>query len=382
MTKTAEFSAPTVEVVSQKGAVIFKLYGMWLAKTARDAELLCEDILKKSAPTHISFDLSAFKDFDTSGIWLLHRTIQALELKGHHVNIQNASKTFLTLSSRLEPYKPSFEKALKSSSFFGTRLAYIGKTSIAVALLTRDLIIFLGQVTVGLFFVLLHPWRLRFISIVVHMERFGVNAIPIITLISMALGLVLAYQGEEQLRRFGAEIYTINLVSISVVREVGILITAILVAGRTGSSITAQIGIMKINQEVDALNTLGLSPMEVLIIPRILALILIMPCLAFVADLAGLLGGGIMVVLSLDVSPELYIYRIAEAVTIGGFWIGIIKAPLFGAIIGVVSCFEGMRVKGTAESVGICTTRSVVEGIFLVTLADALLSVFFSKIGI
>lgn len=382
MTQTNEFSIPTVEIVSQKDAVTVKLEGVWLAKTARDAELLCENLLKKSLPSNILFDLEDFKDFDTSGVWLLQRTMKAFEHKGHRVKIQSASKTFLTLFSRLELYKPSFEKDPNPPSFFGERLAYIGKTSISIAHLTGDLIIFLGQVTVGLFFVLLHPRRLRFTSIAVHMERFGVNAIPIIIIISMALGLVLAFQGEEQLRRFGAEIYTINLVSISVVREVGILITAILVAGRTGSSITAQIGIMKINQEVDALNTLGLSPMEVLILPRILALILIMPCLAFVADLAGLLGGGIMVILSLDVSPQLYIYRIAEAVTIGGFWIGIIKAPIFGAIIGIVSCFEGMRVKGTAESVGICTTRSVVEGIFLVTLADALLSVFFSKIGI
>ncbi len=165
-------------------------------------------------------------------------------------------------------------------------------------------------------------------------------------------------------------------------REIGVLITAILVAGRTGSAITAQIGIMKINQEVDALNTLGLNPMDVLILPRIIALILIMPLLTFAADIAGLIGGGIMVIFSLYVSPQLYINRIGESVTRGGFWIGILKAPLFGALIGLVSCFEGMRVKGTAESIGICTTRSVVEGIFLVTIADALLSVFFAKIGI
>ena len=226
------------------------------------------------------------------------------------------------------------------------------------------------------------PRRLRFTSIVVHIERFGVNALPIVCLMSIALGLVLAYQGEEQLRRFGAEIYTINLVSISIVREVGILITAILVAGRTGSAITAQLGIMKINQEVDALNTLGIDPMEILIVPRVLALIFVMPLLAFISDLAGLLGGGIMVVLSLDVSPQLYIHRVGESITKWGFWIGIIKAPLFGAIIGVVSCFQGMRVKGTAESVGFCTTSSVVEGIFLVTLADALLSIFFSSVGV
>ncbi len=153
-------------------------------------------------------------------------------------------------------------------------------------------------------------------------------------------------------------------------------------AGRTGSSITAQIGIMKINQEVDALNTLGLNPMDVLILPRIIALVLIMPLLTFAADIAGLIGGGIMVIFSLDVTPQLYIHRISESVTLGGFWIGILKAPLFGGLIGLVSCFEGMRVKGTAVSIGICTTRSVVESIFLVTIADALLSIFFSKIGI
>jgi phospholipid/cholesterol/gamma-HCH transport system permease protein len=219
-------------------------------------------------------------------------------------------------------------------------------------------------------------------EIVAHLENFGVSALPIVSLMSISLGVVLAYQGEEQLRKFGAEIYTINLVSISVVREVGILITAILVAGRTGSAITAQIGIMKINQEIDALNTLGLRPMNVLIIPRVLALILIMPLLAFVSDVGGLIGGGLMVIISLDISPLLYIPRIGEAITIGSFWVGIMKAPLFGAIIGIVSCFEGMRVEGTAESVGICTTRSVVEGIFLVTIADALLSIFFTQVGI
>ena len=247
--------------------------------------------------------------------------------------------------------------------------------------LTIDLIVFLGQVTIGIFAILLNPRRIRMTSIVSHLEKFGVNSLPIVSIIAIALGLVLAYQGEEQLRRFGAEIYTINLVSISVVREVGILITAILIAGRSGSAITAELGIMKINQEVDALYTLGLSPMEVLI-SCILALTFVMPLLAFVSDIMGLLGGGIMVMLSLDVSPQLYIYRIGEAITTGGFWVGILKAPFFGAIIGVVSCFEGMRVQGTAESVGICTTRSVVEGIFLVTIADAFLSVFFSKIGI
>lgn len=382
MAKTIETSIPRIETFSQKETVVFKPQGVWNAKFSNEAERQCDLLLKSPLSESLVFDLSQFTTFDTSGIWLLQRTIRALKENNHQVQIQNESKEFTTLSQRLEPYTLNFKDLPKPPSYFGERLANLGEASLEVAFLTRDLILFLGQVTINLFSVLVHPRRLRFISLLSHMESFGVNAIPIVSVISVALGLVLAYQGEEQLRRFGAEIYTINLVSISVVREVGILMTAILVAGRSGSAITAQLGIMKINQEVDALNTLGLSPMEVLILPRVLALILIMPLLAFVADISGLLGGGIMVIFSLDVSPQLYIYRLGEAITLGGFWVGILKAPFFGAIIGIVSCFEGMRVEGTAESVGRNTTRSVVEGIFLVTLADALLSVFFSKVGI
>jgi phospholipid/cholesterol/gamma-HCH transport system permease protein len=373
---------PKLEVLSQRETTILKPKGSWMAKTSCEAEPLCTDLLQKTLPKRLVFDLSDLHQYDTAGVWLLQRTMHDLEFKGHHIELQNESAAFQTLSLRLSPYKPSFEKIHRPTSFFEERLVEIGKVSLGLVFLTLDLIVFLGQVAVGLFLTCLHPKRLRVVSVFYHMEKMGVNALPIISLLALSLGLVLAYQGEEQLRRFGAEIYTINLVSISMLREIGVLITAILVAGRTGSSITAQIGIMKINQEVDALNTLGLNPMDVLILPRIIALVLIMPLLTFAADIAGLIGGGIMVIFSLDVTPQLYIHRISESVTLGGFWIGILKAPLFGGLIGLVSCFEGMRVKGTAESIGICTTRSVVEGIFLVTIADALLSIFFSKVGI
>lgn len=377
-----DFHSPKLEVLSQKETAILKPQGSWVAKTAFEMEPLCADVLQKALPKRLVFDLSDLDQHDTAGVWLLQRTMHDLEFKGHQVELQNESKAFQTLTSRISSYKPSFEKIHRPHSFFEERLVEIGKASLDLVYLIGNLIIFLGQVTMGLLLTCLHPKKLRLVSVFYHMEKMGVNGLPIISLLALSLGLVLAYQGEEQLRRFGAEIYTINLVSISMTREIGVLITAILVAGRTGSAITAQIGIMKINQEVDALNTLGLNPMDILILPRIIALVLIMPLLTFAADIAGLIGGGIMVIFSLDVSPQLYINRIGESVTIGGFWIGILKAPLFGAIIGLVSCFEGMRVKGTAESIGICTTRSVVEGIFLVTIADALLSIFFSTIGI
>lgn len=374
--------SPSIEEIFQNEKITLQPKGFWIAKTAKNAEPLCLDLLKKILPKTIVFDLAPIKDIDTAGVWLLQRTIQSLQNRGHHIKILNEGQVFQALSLRLKAYESSFSTSPKTPAFFGKRIVRVGRVSMEFIALIRDLTVFLGHVTVGIFSAVCHPRKLRLAPVIVHIERFGVNALPIVILMSVALGLVLAYQGEEQLRRFGAEIYTINLVSISIVREVGILITAILVAGRTGSSITAQIGIMKINQEIDALNTLGLDPMEILIIPRILALILVMPLLAFVSDLAGLIGGGIMVMLSLDVSPQLYIHRIGEAITLWGFWIGIIKAPLFGAIIGIVSCFQGMQVEGTSESVGICTTRSVVEGIFLVTLADALLSVFFSSLGV
>lgn len=373
---------PKIEMFSQKEKLVLKPQGLWIAKHAREASPACEALFQKTLPSHLIFDLEGLGDFDTSGVWLLQKTIKSLEQKGYRVEVKNQSEAFHSLSTRIDPYKPISEKIPEQISFFQQRLFHIGKVSVDIVILARELITFLGQITIGSLFVILHPKRLRFTSIVAHIENFGVNAIPIIVLMSISLGLVLAYQGEEQLRRFGAEIYTINLVSISVVREIGILITAILVAGRTGSAITAQIGIMKINQEIDALNTLGLNPLEVLVIPRVMALVFVMPLLAFISDIAGLLGGGLMVIFSLDVSPQLYITRVGESITIGGFWVGIMKAPLFGAIIGVVSCFEGMRVEGTAESVGVCTTRSVVEGIFLVTIADALLSIFFTNIGI
>jgi len=375
-------SLPSIEKTIKNEELILKIEGLWVAKTAKNAEPLCLDLLQQVLPQALIFDLSSLKGVDTAGVWILKRMIQSLKSKGHQVIFQNETPTFQALSSRLENYQISFTPLPKAPAFFGKRLVRLGRISIEIIKLTRDLITFLGQTTMGIFRVISQPRSLRLTSIIVHIERFGVNALPLVCLMSIALGLVLAYQGEEQLRRFGAEIYTINLVSISIVREVGILITAILVAGRTGSAITAEIGIMKVNQEIDALNTLGLNPMDILVIPRVLALIFVMPLLAFISDLAGLLGGGIMVMASLNVSPQLYIHRIGEAITLWGFWIGIIKAPLFGAIIGVVSCFQGMQVKGTSESIGICTTRSVVESIFLVTIADALLSVFFSSLGI
>ncbi|MPZ11621.1 MAG: MlaE family lipid ABC transporter permease subunit, partial [Kiloniellaceae bacterium] len=245
-----------------------------------------------------------------------------------------------------------------------------------------DLLSFLGLTVTVFVRTLLHPWRIRLVPLIAHMEQTGLNALPIVGLISFLVGIVLAYQGADQLARFGAQIFTVNLVAVGVLREMGILLTAIIVAGRSGSAFTAQIGTMKVNEEVDAMRTLGLDPMEVLVIPRVFALVLVLPLLTFYADLMGLLGGAVMATIVLDISFFQFARQLNDAVTLWTFWIGIIKAPIFAFIISMIGCYEGLQVSRSAESVGRQTTRAVVEAIFLVIVLDALLSIFFSVIGI
>jgi phospholipid/cholesterol/gamma-HCH transport system permease protein len=214
------------------------------------------------------------------------------------------------------------------------------------------------------------------------MEQAGVNAMPIVGLLSFLIGVVFAYQGADQLRRFGAEIYTVNLLGIAILRELGVLLTAIIIAGRSGSAFTAQIGTMQVNEEIDALRTLGLDPVEVLVVPRILGLALTLPLLAIYADFMGLLGGCLMSWASLGILIPTFLDQLRSAIGEWTFWVGIVKAPFFAAIIALVGCYEGFNVERSADSVGRLTTQSVVEAIFLVILADAAFSILFSLLHI
>jgi phospholipid/cholesterol/gamma-HCH transport system permease protein len=235
---------------------------------------------------------------------------------------------------------------------------------------------------IGFLRLLVQPRRIRFVSLISHIEHTGLNAMPIIGLISFLIGIVLAYQGADQLRQFGAEIFTVNLVGVSVLREMGILLTSIIVAGRTGSAFTAQIGTMQVNEEIDAMRTLGLDPLDTLVLPRIAALVIALPLLTFYSDIMALFGGGVAAVLLLGMSPAQYMTQLHNAVTLAYFLVGISKAPVFAMLIGMVGCFEGLRVTGSAESVGQLTTQSVVEGLFLVIVFDALFSILFSYLHI
>jgi len=205
---------------------------------------------------------------------------------------------------------------------------------------------------------------------------------PIVGLLSFLIGVVMAYQGADQLRRFGAEIYTVNLLGIAILRELGVLLTAIIIAGRSGSAFTAQIGTMQVNQEIDALRTLGLDPVEVLVLPRLLGLVLTLPLLVFYADAMGLIGGALMSWATLDITIPKFLDQLRGAITEWTFWVGVLKAPFFAWIIAMIGCYEGFNVTGSAESVGRLTTQSVVESIFVVIVADAAFSILFSILKI
>ena len=245
-----------------------------------------------------------------------------------------------------------------------------------------DLITFVGRAASWTISALLHPSSLRPASISRHVAETGIQALPIIGLMAVMIAIVLGYQGVAQLRPFGGEDYTINLVAVSVLREMGVLITAIMVAGRSGSAFTAEIGVMKTREEVDALTVMGIEPMQVLVVPRVIALVITLPLLTFFADIMGLIGGAAIAQIILDVSPAQYFARLPHVVDGSDLFVGLFKAPVFAFFIAATACMHGLRVSGSAESVGRETTRAVVQSIFMVIVLDAFFSILFERLGV
>ncbi len=245
-----------------------------------------------------------------------------------------------------------------------------------------DIVSFVGRAATWTGGALVHPSRLRPASISRHVAETGIHALPIIGLMAVMIAVVLGYQGVAQLRPFGGEDYTMNLVAVSVLREMGVLITAIMVAGRSGSAFAAEIGVMQTREEVDALKVMGIEPMQVLVVPRVIALIITLPLLAFFADLMGLVGGAAISQVLLNVSPTQYLARLPTIVDGSDLFVGLFKAPVFAFFIAAIGCMHGLRVTGSAESVGRETTRAVVKSIFMVIVLDALFSILFEKLGI
>ena len=246
---------------------------------------------------------------------------------------------------------------------------------------TRDMVGFFGAAISALGAVIRHPSRFRSKALVRQMELIGVSALGIVGLMSFLIGIVVAQQGAVQLRQFGAEIYTINLTGRLCLRELGVLMTAIMVAGRSGSAFAAQIGTMQLTEEVDAMRTIGIAPMEALVVPRILAIVFMMPLLGFYASVMAIIGGAFVSSLTLGIPFATFLSRVQEVVPTYDLWVGLIKAPLFGLIIALTGCYQGMQVKGDSEQVGLRTTTAVVQGIFAVIVLDAFFAVFFSEVG-
>ena len=326
-------------------------------------------------------DIAQVRRVDTTGAWVLHRTVRDWQLSGQEARITGASADVLALVERIAAAdRPCEVHQYRDDSLAG-RLAAIGRDVLAFIGQLGAFLAFLGTTLVALARIIPDPRRWRVNAIVHQAEAVMVNAIPIVGLMLFLVGFVIAQQGAVQLRQFGAEVFTINLVGRATLRELGVLMTAIMVAGRSGSAFAAQIGSMKLAEEVDALRTIGVSPFEALVAPRVIALVLTMPLLAFFAAICALIGGGLYCWIDLGIPPATFVRRLQEIVPITDFWITLIKAPLFGAIIAIVGCHEGMLVRGNAESVGTHTTTAVVQAIFSVIVLDAFLAVFFTALG-
>jgi phospholipid/cholesterol/gamma-HCH transport system permease protein len=366
---------------SREGTVwVLAVSGRWTlsAAPALEAELSHQEPKDVRAAR---LDLSALESLDTAGAWILYRLQHRLETHGLKVEIAGAAPQHLALLQRMVPRERQ-PLARAYVTPIRAMVERVGETVIEAMLEGRDLINFFGLAVVTSLRSVFRPGRIRFISLLAHLEQVGLNAMPIVGLLSFLIGVVLAYQGADQLRAFGAEIYAVNLLGVSALREIGVLLTAILVAGRSGSAFTAEIGTMKVNEEVDAMQTLGLDVVEVLVLPRLIAVTISLPLLVFFADMAALVGGALMSTTALGLSLAQFLEQLRGAISFSTYWVGLVKAPVFAVIIGLTGCYHGLKVEGGAESVGRMTTKSVVHAIFLVIVADAAFSIFFSWVGV
>ena len=331
----------------------------------------------------VRIDASKLEKLDSSGAWLLLRTRRALEGAGRKVEGPDLPENYRPLLDRLNEVKPAAEPLPRRHDSLVRRLYKIGKATMHALGQAYSMLGYLGRVTVETGEVIAKPKRnLRIAATINQIEETGINALPIVGLLAFLIGVVLAYQGVDQLKRFGAEVFTINILGVGLLREIAGLITAIIVAGRSGSAFTAQIGTMRVNEEIDAMQTMGLNTVDTLVLPRIIGLVIALPLLTFFADLMGLLGGAAMCYFDLHITVPVFIRQLQDAVSVSTFLVGIIKAPIFAFVIALVGCYEGFQVERNAASVGSLTTRSVVESIFLVIVLDAAFSVMFSVLGI
>ena len=332
--------------------------------------------LHEEAAAAKAFQLDGVSRFDTAAAWYLAgRRAEGIRLDGLS---PEQSKLIDTVTEVL----PKPDPVPESGPRWRTILDAAGRRVVSALIFQRELAEYLGRFLAALARAIRHPSEFRVTSLVYHCQETGLRAVPIVALMAFLIGVVLAFQGAAQLTQFGAEIFVVDLISIAVVRELGILLTAIIVAGRSASALTASIGSMKMREEIDAMRTLGINPDMVLVLPRVLALIITLPILGLIADVAGLIGGALMSWIKLGISPSMFRYRMIADTDVSHVLVGLSKAPVFALVIGIIGCHAGMKVGKDAESLGAETSRAVVNAIFAVIVIDALASVFFAELGL
>jgi phospholipid/cholesterol/gamma-HCH transport system permease protein len=375
-------SEPLLNVVSRGQHLELSASGSWTAVHSDALEHLV-DRFRASDPSArmVAIDMAGVQELDTLGAWLLESLARGRSVAGGDIQFRGLPTRFQGLFDKIGQLnrRPRAQAAMPNRIV--AAFQSLGRETVGFK---NDLIIFfdmLGSVSIALARVLARPFSFRLTSTVHHLNRVGWQAIPIMLLITFLIGSIIAQQGFFHFRKFGADAYVVDMVGILVLRELGVLIVSIMVAGRSGSAYTAELGSMKMREEIDALRTMGLDPVEILILPRILALVCALPILTFFGSMAALYGGGLVAWFYGGMSPDAFISRLREAISVTHFEVGMIKAPFMALMIGIVACSEGLQVQGSAESLGLRTTTSVVKSIFLVIVLDGMFAIFFASIG-
>ena len=372
---------PLLRSLAQDDYLRLAAAGSWTAQHAAVIEKLVDGAVAQGKSVgRIDLDMAAVENLDTFGAWLLERMLRGFADDGPPVTIIGMPERFRGLISEAHQSNRKQPDAAGEDVLASTLALLWG----AFRLMTRDVLLnvaMFGALVAAVLRVAIRPQSFRLTSMIHHLDRVCWRAVPIVLLITVLIGAIIAQQGIFHFRRFGADVYVVDMLGILVMREIGVLIVAIMIAGRSGSSYTAELGSMKMREEIDALQTMGLDPIDVLVLPRIVALVIALPILTFLGSMAALYGGGMVCWLYAGMHPDIFLGRLREIISVEHFEVGMSKAPFMALVIGIVASVEGLQVKGSAESLGLQTTASVVKAIFLVIVLDGVFAIFFAAIG-
>ncbi|MDB5508318.1 MAG: hypothetical protein JWL93_787 [Hyphomicrobiales bacterium] len=374
-------SEPAFSSARSQDELRIALSGAWTIGSSKSLETAAQGLVADAkGMSHAVLDLAKVDRMDTAGAWLIGRCRAQLEAAGTRTSIAQARPEYEILIEEAHFREFKTEKPVSRSLLIDV-LSDIGRNVVSFG---RDLLAgvsFLGEVMASMVKAIVSPSRFRGTSVVFHIETFAFRGLPIIALINFLVGCIVAQQSIFQLQKFGAATFAVDLIGILVLRELAVLLTSIMVAGRSGSAITAELGSMKMREEIDALRVMGLDPIDVLVMPRILALIISLPLLTFLSDMSAIFGGLLVAWFYGGISPEVFMARLQSAIAMNTFLVGLIKAPFMALVIGMIAAMEGLATQGSAESLGRQVTASVVKSIFMVILVDGMFAMFFASIA-